>query len=282
MFESMFNDLEKKASETIKENEGDYIVDGLLYCGKCHTAKQVRLEIMGTIRTPMCLCKCEAEERDRMREEIERQQRLYRIEKMRRAGFPESEMIKWTFANDDKMNPKISEIAKRYADNFDTMKAKNKGLLLYGTVGTGKSFHAACIVNELIDKGYPCLMTNFSRLVNTIQGMYAGKQEYIDGLNKFALLVIDDLSSERNTEYMNEIVFNIIDSRYRAGLPVIITTNLTNDEIKNPADIQKQRTYSRLLEMTIPVNVTGVDRRRMKLKNDYAEFADILGINATE
>lgn len=281
-FELFFDRIEANARKAIKENEGDYIVDGLLYCGKCHTKKQTRVEILGKVRTPFCLCKCAVEKRDAEEAERRRIERMMEVERMRKMGFPESEMANWTFAVDDKQNAKISGVALNYAHNFETMKHRGKGLLLYGSVGTGKSFHAACIVNELIDKGYPCLMTNFSRLVNTIQGMYDGKQEYIDGLNKFDLLVIDDLSAERDTEFMNEIVFTIIDSRYRAGLPIIITTNLTADEIKNPADIKKQRTYSRLLEMTIPVEVAGVDRRRKKLVNDFAEFSDILGLNVTE
>lgn len=277
-----FSRIENKAAQNIRMEEGDYIVDGLLFCNKCHTPKQCRIELFGTTRTPFCLCKCEAEKREAEEAERKRIERMQEIAKMRKIGFPESEMHSWTFANDDKANAKLTSSIHRYADHFDTMRERGKGLLLYGSVGTGKSFYAACIVNELIDKGYPCLMTNFARLVNTIQGMFDGKQEYIDRLNKFDLLVIDDLSAERDTEYMNEIVFNIIDSRYRAGLPLIITTNLTADEIKNPADIRKQRTYSRLLEMTIPIEVTGTDRRRKKLVNDFAEFSDILGLNETE
>lgn len=281
-FNVIFDKIELNAQQHIKQQEGDYILDGLLYCGKCNTKKQTRIEVLGRVRTPLCLCKCEAERRAAEEAERKRFERMREVEKMRRIGFPESEMANWNFAADDMANPKISHVAHNYAANFNKMIERGKGLLLYGTVGTGKSFHAACIVNALIDKGYPCLMTNFSRLVNTIQGMYDGKQQYIDGLNKFDLLVIDDLSAERDTDFMNEIVFNIIDSRYRAGLPLIITTNLTAEEIKNPADIRKQRTYSRLLEMTIPVEVNGVDRRRNKLVNDYAEFSDILGLNATE
>lgn len=281
-FDNIFSGLEARSASIIKAEEGDYLVDGLLYCHKCNTPKQVRIDLFGKIRTPMCLCKCEAAKREAEEAEYKRRERMLEIEKMRKMGFPESEMYRWTFAADDKQNAKISGIAKNYADNFELMKQRNKGLLFYGNVGTGKSFHAACIVNDLIDKGYPCLMTNFSRLVNTIQGMYDGKQDYIDGLNKFDLLVIDDLSAERDTEFMAEIVFSIIDSRYRAGLPLIVTTNLTSDEIKNPADVRKQRTYSRLLEMTIPVEVAGKDRRRKKLKADYNELTDILGLNVTE
>lgn len=275
---NIFSNLEAKASNNIKVNEGDYEVDGLLYCGKCNTPKQCRVEIFGTVRTPFCICKCRQEELEAEEAERKRIEREQKIQKLRRMGFADSEMQKWNFAADDGENAKISKVAMNYVTNFAEMRKRNKGLLFYGTVGTGKTFYSACIVNALIDRGYPCLMTNFSRLVNTISGMYDGKQEYIDGLNRFDLLVIDDLASERDTEYMNEIVQTIVDSRYRAGLPTIITTNLTAEEIKNPADIRKQRTYSRLLEMCHPVEVEGKDRRRQKLKDDYQEINNLLGL----
>ena len=276
--EKTINNLEAKAAETIKAEQGDYIIDGLLYCGKCKTAKQVRVNILGQERTPFCLCKCEAEKRDA--EEAARAQLEFekRIKDMRRVGFPDDEMQKWTFAADDNANEKITKVAQNYVANFQQMKENGKGLLLFGTVGTGKTFAAACIANALIDKGVPCLVTNFARLVNTISGMYDGKQEYIDGLNRFDLLVIDDLASEADTEYRNEIIYNVIDSRYKAGLPLIITTNLTAQELKQSADIKKQRIYSRLFEQCIPLEVKGVDRRREILKTDYKTYSDILGL----
>jgi DNA replication protein DnaC len=184
----------------------------------------------------------------------------------------------WTFKNDDGKNPKLSEAMKNYVNNFTDFKKEGKGLLLFGTVGTGKTYLAACIANSLIDKDYRVLMTNFARLCNTISGMYDGKQEYIDGLSKFDLLVIDDLASERDTEFMAEIVHNIIDSSYRSGKPLIVTTNLAAEELKNPAEIRKQRIYSRLFEMCLPVEVKGADRRKQKLKDDYKELEDLLDL----
>lgn len=273
-----FDQIAMTASQSIRAEEGDYIVDGLLYCHKCHTPKQCRIEILGEIRTPMCLCKCEKEKRDQREAEIKRQEFQRHIAKLKKMGFPDSEMEKWTFDRDDHQNEKISTVARNYVENFDQLKEKGKGLLLFGAVGTGKTFIAACIANALIEKGHPCLVTNFPRLVNTISGMYDGKQQYIDGLNKFHLLVIDDLASERDTEYMGEIVQNIIDARYRSGLPLIITTNLTSEELKHPLDIRKQRIYSRLFEMCVPVEVKGTDRRKEKLKNDYKEFEELLGL----
>lgn len=274
----IFESIEDNAKRYNKVNEGDYYVDGLLHCGRCRTPKQSRVELFGTVRTPFCVCKCEMERINAEEEERKKRERMQRIDRLRRMGFPESEMHKWTFAADDGADTKTTKTCLKYVENFDQMRERGKGLLFYGTVGTGKTFHAACIVNALIDRGYPCLMTNFARLVNTLQGMFDGKQAYIDSLNKFDLLVIDDLASERDTEYMNEIVQNIVDSRYRAGLPTIVTTNLTADELKNPADVRKQRTFSRLLEMTFPIEVSGRDRRKAKLKTDYAELSDILGL----
>lgn len=269
--------IEAMSSEMIKAEEGDYIVDGLLYCHKCHTPKQTRISLMGIERKPMCLCKCMAEQKEAEEKERNRLEFLDEIRKLRRLGFPDKEMSECRFENDDHSNERITEICQRYVKNFPEMRKNGKGLLLFGSVGTGKTFMSACIANALIDQGLPCLVTNFARLCNTISGLY-DKQPYIDGLNKFTLLVIDDLASERDTEYMGEIVQEIIDARYRSGLPLIITTNLTSEELKHPAEMRKQRIYSRLFEMCIPVEVKGKDRRKEKLKIEFESYEDLLGL----
>lgn len=281
-FTAFLDGLEKKAAAAIPANSEDYIKDGLLYCGKCNTPKQCRIEIFGRVRTPFCLCKCEQEQQEREAERIKQREKMQAVQRLRRMGFPDVEMSRWTFEKDDCTNTKITKVAHNYVDNFAEMKKRGKGLLLFGSVGTGKTFAAACIANALIDKGIPCLVTNFARLVNTIAGMYDGKQQYIDSLNQFDLLVIDDLASERDTEYMGEIVQNIIDSRYRAGLPLIVTTNLTADELKHPSEMRKQRIYSRLFEMCVPLEVKHKDRRKEKLIADYGELGALLGLDAAD
>ena len=274
MISDIIDDIARNSN--IKANDGDYLVDGLLYCGKCKTAKQVRLELFGEVKTPYCLCKCEGERRDREEKERKEEERRAEVMRMRSYGFPQAEMKDWTFSNDDRNNEKITNIALNYVEHFEKMKKNGKGLLFYGSVGTGKTYISACIANALIDKGYPCLVTNFARLVNTISGKFEGKQEYIDSLSEYTLLVIDDLSAERNTEYMNEIVWNIIDARYRSGKPLIVTTNLTAQELNSPAEISKQRVYSRLMEMCIPLEISGKDRRKQKLRDDYNKYASLL------
>lgn len=77
------------------------------------------------------------------------------------------------------------------------------------------------------------LMTNFSRILNALSGLYSEeKNQYIDSLNQYSLLIIDDLGIERSTEFALEQVFNVIDSRYRSKLPLIVTTNMTLEELK--------------------------------------------------
>ena len=273
--------MTRKASQDSHYEEGDYLSeDGLLMCGKCHTPKQCRFIATwdGKEKKPYTPCDCARARRDA--EEQARQAQDIRIEvnRLRKLGFPDSEMADWTFAHDDGTDPRTTSIAHKYVDNFPEMKKRGKGLLLYGPVGTGKTHAAACIANELIDQGRPCLVTNFARITNTIQGMFEGKQRYLDDFNQLDLLVIDDLASERDTSYMNEMIFNIIDSRYRSGKPLIVTSNLTRADLTAPGSVDRQRIYSRLLEMCVPVEVKGTDRRQKRLRDDSADMKRLLGL----
>lgn len=275
---AMVDALEARAAASIKAEEGDYIgEDGLLYCHKCNTRKQTEVNILGTIRRPMCMCKCEAAKRVAEEEEYERRKFEQRVKDLRCMGFPEPEMQNWTFANDDLANETITKATQRYVDNFSDFRKTGKGLLFYGNTGTGKTYAACEIANALIDKGYPVLVTNFARILNTLQGTFE-KQEYLDGFNNFQLLVIDDLGIERDTAFAKEQVYNVIDSRYRSGLPMIITTNLTMEKIKNPEDIENRRIYDRILERCFPIEVGGGSRRRKAVREDYETMKNLLGL----
>ncbi len=252
--------------------------DGLLYCSRCHTPRQSRFELFGKIMTPNCLCKCMGEKRDREEAERKQQQRMTQIMSNRSVGFPDRELQSCTFDRDDGAMPAITNAMKAYVENFPELRKSGKGLLLYGNVGTGKTYMAACIVNALIDKGYPCLMTNFSRLTNQIAGMWDGKQEYIDSLAQFALVAIDDLGVERDTEYMNENVTTIIDSLYRAKVPLIITSNHTPKQLTEDCEIRKRRVYDRLLQVCHPVKVDGPSRRKDMGRHDFAAMNKLLGL----
>lgn len=276
-FDSAIELIIERAKETANINAGDYIgEDNLYYCGKCHTRKQTTIVLFGEPRVVPCICKCRADELAAEDEARRKREHFDKVMRMRSVGFPEKAMQTWTFANDDGSNPKLSNAMRKYADNFQTFAKDGKGLLLFGNVGTGKTFLASCVANALIDNGIPCLVTNFARIANEVQGMFEGKQEYYDNLNRFPLLVIDDLSAERKTEYMQEIVFNVIDSRYRSGLPLIVTTNLTREELLHPSELAYERIFSRLFEMCTPIEVSGKDRRQKALREDIGKYKALL------
>jgi DNA replication protein DnaC len=77
---------------------------------------------------------------------------------------------------------------------------------------------------------------------------------------------------------MNEIVYSVIDARYRAALPLIVTTNISMQEMMNVTEISRQRIYSRILEKCHPIAVTGADRRKQSALSDYAEMNKLLGL----
>lgn len=272
--------INARAARQYAEAEGDYRnEDNLLMCGKCHTQKEcVLTRHDGTTRTVRCACECSVEQNAREAEEKRKRDRMQYLDSMRRTGFPDAEMREWTFDKSDHSDPKNETIARKYAANFDAMMEQGTGLLLCGQVGTGKSFLAAAIANELISQGTPCLMTNFSRIISRISEKFGGDQKYLDNLSRFDLLIIDDLGAERDTEFTWEKVMNVIDARYRAGLPLIITTNLTPKELYDPSDIRRQRVFSRLKEMCICLEVNGADRRGRKMQDKLKTAKSLLGL----
>lgn len=280
MNEKDINMALKALSDSVPKNSATYAGDdGLLYCKNCNTPREMWLVWAGNSTKVSCLCKCMSEKVDREDERYRRMERMAMIEQYREAGFPDSQMRAYCFENDDGANPRLREAMLRYVDNFSDFRNSGKGLFLYGGVGTGKSFYAACIVNALIDKGYPCLMTSFSRLTNKLSGKRDDRQDYIDSLTRMALVAIDDLGVERDTEYMNEQVTNIIDSFYRARVPLIITSNFTPREMSTAdVEIRKSRVYDRLLERCHPIMVNGESRRKQMGRSDFAEMNKILGL----
>lgn len=275
--EKMLATIEKAAKESHPREDGDYIgEDGLLYCGKCKTPKEYRhyVEFLHSWRTNTILCAC-GKERYEAEKEADRKRQL----EFRRAdAFAMSEMGKWTFANDDMTNPTLTNAMQKYVENFADMKKSGKGLILWGKCGTGKTYAACEVANALIDGGYNVFVTSFSRIVNVLQESFEGRQKYINDLNRYHLIVIDDLGVERQTPYMQETVFNIIDSRYRAGLPMIITTNMDISELKKPQIASNNRIYDRILERCFPIEVNGASRRRKNIRDEYEDMKNMLGL----
>ena len=198
------------------------------------------------------------------------------VSRLKASGLQDKSLRDYNFDNDKGYNPEIQK-ARDYVRNWEKMKAGSLGLLLWGDVGTGKSFLAGCIANALLDQGVPVLMTNFSRILNALTGMYSDdRNKFIDSFNKYSLLILDDLGIERNSEFALEQVFNVIDSRYRSKKPLIVTTNLTLEELKHPKDLARARIYDRILERCVPLKINNQNIRELNAVANMQEVRKML------
>lgn len=267
---------DRSASRPLAEDEYIDKTSGLVYCKKCHTPRQASVELGGTLFHPCCICQCQSEARELELAKEKQLQEQQRIARLKANGLQDASLRQFTFANDTGINPEMQK-AHSYVEHWPEMKATATGLLLWGNVGTGKSFFAGCIANALLDQGVPVLMTNFSRILNALTGMFSDdRNKYIDSLNHYSLLIIDDLGMERGTEYALEQVFNVIDARLRSNLPLTVTTNLTLDELKHPADLAHERIYSRVLERCIPLKINNQNIRQMKAQENFTRTKQLL------
>lgn len=176
-----------------------------------------------------------------------------------------------------KENEEHLKIAKNYCEKFKIMYERNQGLLFCGTVGTGKSYTAACIANYLLERNTSVVMTSFVRILQEMQGFDREREEsFSNRLNTVKLLIIDDLGAERSTDYALEKVYGIIDSRYRAKKPLILTTNLTLQQMQNTTDIRYERIYDRIFEMCYPMEFSGISWRKRQAFQRFEETRKIL------
>lgn len=251
------------AARPLKEDEYMDEASGLVYCQKCHTPRQTNVVIGGAPVLAPCMCSCQNEAYLQEKAEKAERDRQMRIARLREDGLQDKALRDYTFANDNGLNPEM-QWAHRYVEQWPKMRRNASGLLLWGDVGTGKSYFAGCIANDLLDRGVSVVMTNFATILNTLTGLYtANRSCYLDRLNACSLLIIDDLGVERSTEFAMEQAFAVIDARYRTKLPMIVTTNLTLEYMKAPPDLAHARIYDRILERCLPLKISNQNIREI-------------------
>ena len=176
---------------------------------------------------------------------------------------------------DDAQNAFVSAYRK-YTDetHFDveveylaSPRLEGKTVLLVDTMlATGCS--ALLAYKALLTKGTPAKLVLASVIAS---------QEAVERLQNADLLIIDDLGVERNSDFAREQVFSVIDSRHRSQLPMIVTTNLTPKEMKNPADLSRARIYDRVLERCTPIRVDNQNIRERNKADNLKKSKQLLG-----
>lgn len=272
-------------------NDGDYEDEnGILICGKCGEPRQRFMlfddptdddpEHKSELKV-VTMCRCEREEEEREKRKEEAAKDMEKIQRFRNASLLDEKLRGATFGafKVTKYNERNLKLCRRYAMKFDQMVEKDQGLIFWGSVGTGKSFAAACIANYLLDRKVPVVMTSFVKLLEVFQ---SGRDEETSILNRLGyakLVIFDDLGAERGTDYALEKVYNIVDSRYRKNLPMILTTNLTIEDMKSEVDMRYRRIYDRVFETCYPMQFTGPSWRMKEASRRYKDMEELLGVD---
>lgn len=264
--------------------EGIIAADGMTYCKKCGEPLMLPLHFRGAIAEKLgntryvprnCACMQEMFARE---EEVERTKKMAeeirqrRMNSLKSAKYRES-----TFDKDDGRNADLRKLCEKYVANHKEMIANNMGIGFLGGNGGGKTFWASCIANALLDAGATVYMSTLTKIIQDMNANYSENREAIERkIRNVDFLILDDYGAERGTEYSLEQAFEVIDTRYNAGKPLIFTANLTEETLKNPSSMNYGRSYSRIIEMCpILVKIVGGRREEIAAKK-RKELAEIL------
>jgi len=154
---------------------------------------------------------------------------------------------------------------------IDEYPAIDRGLLLMGTCGVGKTHLATAILRGLIDKGVSCLFFEFGALLKEIQDSYnsvsqTSELKVLAPVYEADVMVLDELGASKPTDWVRDTMMQIIGTRYNNRRLTVFTTNYL-DARHQPADDTLEdrigvRLRSRLYEMCKTVVVEGEDYRR--------------------
>ncbi len=149
--------------------------------------------------------------------------------------------------------------------------AVDRGLLLMGTVGVGKTHLAVSILKGLTERGFSCLFYEFGALLKEIQDSYnpstqTSELKVLAPILETEILVLDEIGASKPTEWVRDTMAHIINSRYNDRKLTIFTTNYLderrNDREETLEDRLGVRLRSRLFEMCRTVSIIGEDYRR--------------------
>jgi DNA replication protein DnaC len=242
------------------------------YCER--VVPQKVIEILGNKRTVQPICECEANkaiEPIRAAQEYQQKKDIEQLFSIHNLGerFKESKFQNFIVRPGAE---KCLEIAKKYVNEFDTRKGES--LMFWGNTGNGKTHLAAAIANELKAYGKIVVFISMPDLLAKIKATFNKKNDesesqIMKALQKCDLLIIDDIAAEKASDWVQEIVFRIVDGRYKNTKPIFVTSNL---EPKELAEKIGKRAYDRLIEISQPIKNEATSYRREKAKMRMEKF----------
>lgn len=167
----------------------------------------------------------------------------------------------------------VVSAVRRFIDEFDENLAAGRGMWLIGNTGTGKTTLGMLIAKAAADAGHSVGVYFTPKLLTRIRQTYQaadGEDSYavfFERLTSVDLLYIDDLGSERHTDWVVEQLYALVNERYERQRSMLVTSNAEADEDvdKGQRRLEEQigsRTVSRLVEICgDPLPLFGADQR---------------------
>ena len=276
---NMYQSAEARANKSLKETDvlGP---DGLYVCSTCEEPTQYIHGFGGRDYKLARQCACDRDEMAELEADQEQRDRIHRAEALKRKAFPNFRFREFTFKGDDGRNEKTSQFCMKWARSYPKMKKENIGIMFYGGAGVGKSYFASAIANEVIEKHLATVkIMDMNTLLNKASD-FSTKQETLDSLSAVDLLVIDDFGTTRNTEFVWENVYTIINNRYMEGKLLIVTTNLAPSDLdpeKEGIPLEQARVFDRILEMCpLEIKMSGGSRRKERWSSKVDRAREIM------
>ena len=161
------------------------------------------------------------------------------------------------------------ELARHYAEN------PQGWLVLFGRYGCGKTHLAAAIANRAIERGQPVLFIVVPDLLDYLRATFgpnstASYDERFDQIRNAPLLILDDLGTQSSTSWAQEKLYQILNHRYNARLPTVITSNQRLDEIDS-------RVRSRMVdtEVSTVLTILAPDFRQSPMDRDRSDLSSL-------
>ena len=216
---------------------------------------KMELNVLGVKKIVQPRCKCEVENWEKGITEAEERKKRNDIERKFAISslgerFAESRFDTFQARPGSE---KAFTYARQYAQSFPNY--GGDALLIWGVPGNGKSHLCAAVCHEIKEKGYIPVFQSVPELLERIRQTFDGRnreteREIMTALLECDLLVLDDIGAEKVTDWVQDVLFRMIDGRYRQKKPILYTSNL------RPAELQERlgaRIYDRVLETSIVI-----------------------------
>lgn len=177
--------------------------------------------------------------------------------------------FKWNKYKADVTKPK--DMVNKYILNYMRFKDNGMGLYIHsGTKGSGKTMLSCCLVNEINNR-----YAGVSKFVNILDFLemtkkgFNGNDDDIKALYQANLLVLDDIGVQMSKEWIDTVLYRLINERYINRLPTIYTSNVPVDRLK-----MDDRITDRIESTTYPVSLPEESIRKETRKQDKQKLLD--------